>query len=88
MLLRLESTHAKTKEKKEKQDKTKDNLPLILLSKKKRIAVAFVASSSPFLWAGVPSACCRIGGYSTHAMVSNVSGSSKPSGKKPTVRKE
>jgi hypothetical protein len=30
---------------KERQDKTKDTLPLILLSEKKRVAVVFVASS-------------------------------------------
>jgi hypothetical protein len=56
LLLRLEPTQAKTKEKKEKQDKTKDTLPLILLTKK-RVAVALDASS-PFLRAGVPSAWC------------------------------
>jgi hypothetical protein len=36
----------------------KDTLPLILLSKKKRVAVLALVFSSPFLRAGVPSACC------------------------------
>jgi hypothetical protein len=46
-----------TKERKEKQDKTKDTFPLILLSEEKRVAVALV-DSSPSLRAGVPSAWC------------------------------
>jgi hypothetical protein len=45
---------------KQKKSKTgrKSSFPLIQLSKKKRVAVAFAASSSPFLLADVPSAWC------------------------------
>jgi hypothetical protein len=48
-----------TKETNKKQNKKKQALPLILPStKKKRVAVALAASSSPLLLAGVPSAWC------------------------------
>jgi hypothetical protein len=52
LLRRLVPTQARTKEKKQKQYKTKKTFPLILLTNKKRFAVALDASSS-FVRAGV-----------------------------------
>jgi hypothetical protein len=54
------SQNKQNQKQKQKKSKTgrKSSFPLIQLSKKKRVAVAFAASSSPFLPAGVPSAWC------------------------------
>jgi hypothetical protein len=49
---------------KQKKSKTgrKSSFPLIQLSKKKRVAVAFAASSFPCVLANVPSAWCNVEG--------------------------
>jgi hypothetical protein len=52
LLRRLVPTQPRTNEKKQKQYKTKKTLPLILLTKKKRFAVA-LDTSSTFVRAGV-----------------------------------